>query len=284
MAGIVVEAPAKINLSLDVLRKREDGYHQLRMLMQTIELHDTVHIETADMGIRVTCDSCDVPSGMENIAAKAALFITGQYAIKSGLRIHIEKRIPIAAGLAGGSSDAAAVLKGINSLFSMDLTASELNILAKKIGADVPYCLKGGTMLAEGIGEILKPLVPFKGFNLVLLKPKISVPTSWVYENLDLTKVTDRPDTDSLIEAVEKGDVNTLAANMKNVLEYVTIPTYPIVQCAKERLLELGALGSMMSGSGPSVFGLFDSREQAVRAYEAIKDKRWDRFLTVTNI
>lgn len=282
MTSIVVEASAKVNLSLDVLRKREDGYHQLEMIMQTVELHDTIHIEKADMGIRVTCDSREVPLEMENIAAKAALFIIGQYSIKSGLKIHIEKRIPVAAGLAGGSADAAAVLRGIDSLFSMDLTSAELNILAKRIGADVPFCLKGGTMFAEGIGEILKPLEPFSGINVVLLKPKIGIPTSWVYENLDLTKINDRPDTKLLIEAVRDRNVRMLATNMKNVLEYVTIPSYPIVQRAKDKLMELGALGSMMSGSGPSVFGLFGSREAAERAYEAVVDKRWDSYLTCT--
>lgn len=283
MGYIEVDALAKINLSLDVLNKRGDGYHQLRMIMQTVELHDTVHIESTDMGIRVTCDNSNVPSGMENIAAKAALLITGQYSIKTGLRIHIEKRIPIAAGLAGGSTDAAAVLRGINELFSMDLTAAELNILAKRVGADVPYCVKGGTMLAEGIGEILKPINPqFSGYEMVLLKPKIDVSTAWVYENLNIGSINERPDTDMLLTAIKEGNLNKLSANMKNVLETVTIPNYPIVQRAKDRLMELGALGSMMSGSGPSVFGFFASREAAAKAYDAILDKRWDSYLTRT--
>ena len=282
MASIELEAYAKINLSLDVLRKREDGYHELRMIMQSIELHDTVHIETAAAGIRVGCDSRWVPSDAENIAGKAALLITGKYAIKDGLKIYIKKTIPVAAGLAGGSANAAAVLKGVNSLFSLGLSDPELMGLGKQIGADVPFCIAGGTMLAEGIGEKLTPLPPFSGINLVLLKPKIGVSTAWVYKNLDIGKIVKRPDTERLISAVSDGNADEVAANMANVLESVTIPTYGMVQAAKDRLIKYGAAGSMMSGSGPAVFGIFSNREQAERAFKAARDKRWDSYLTCT--
>lgn len=282
MAAAEIKAHAKINLSLDVLRKRDDGYHDLRMIMQSIELHDTVNIETAVSGIEVTCDSRWVPSGLENIAAKASLLITDKYGIRDGLKINIEKKIPVAAGLAGGSTDAAAVLIGINSLFSLGISNSGLMEIGKQIGADVPFCIAGGTMLAEGIGDKLTELAPFRGVNLVLLKPKINVSTAWVYNNLDVGKIVNRPDTEALVNAVSSGDTGRVAAHMKNVLEIVTIPVYNVVQEAKDTLLELGAQGSMMSGSGPVVFGIFQELRQAEKAFEKAEDSRWDRFLTKT--
>lgn len=284
MPYMEIDANAKINLSLDVLRKREDGYHELRMIMQSVELHDTVVLEAGGEGIAVECDSRWVPNSRDNIACKAAALIMEKYGIKSGLKIRIIKRIPVAAGMAGGSADAAAVLKGLNSMFSIGLDMPGLMALGRKIGADVPYCIAGGTMLAEGIGELLTPLPPFKGVDLVILKPKIGVSTAWVYQNLDLGKPPDRPDTGLLTAAVGNGDIRTVAANMKNVLESVTIPRYGVVDEAKKRLVELGALGSMMSGSGPSVFGIFEDRDRAAAAARAASgDKRWDCCATYTN-
>ena len=282
MASMELLAYAKINLSLDVIRKRDDGYHELKMIMQSIELHDIVHIETAAVGISVSSDSKWVPSDMENIAGKAALLITGKYGIKDGLKIYIKKNIPVAAGLAGGSTNAAVVLKGINDLFSLGMGNTELMAMGKQIGADVPFCMAGGTMLAEGIGEKLTALTGFSGVNLVLLKPKIGVSTAWVYKNLDVGKIVNRPDTQMLISALVKAEVDKVAVNMKNVLEGVTIPKYKVVQEAKDRLVKLGSSGSMMSGSGPAVFGIFTDRRKAEQAYEAAEDSRWDRFLTFT--
>ena len=282
MASMELLAYAKINLSLDVLGKREDGYHELRMVMQSIGLHDVVSIEKVAAGITVSCNSRWVPSDLDNIAGKAALLITGKYGIKDGLKIHIKKSIPVAAGLAGGSTNAAVVLQGINDLFSLGMSNTELMALGKQIGADVPFCMAGGTMLAEGIGEKLTALAGFSGVNLVLLKPKIGVSTAWVYKNLDIGKIVDRPDTEMLIDALAGGDINKVAVNMRNVLEGVTIPKYKVVQEAKERLMMLGASGSMMSGSGPAVFGIFPDRHTAKKAYDAAKDSRWDRFLTFT--
>ena len=282
MASMELLAYAKINLSLDVIRKRDDGYHELKMIMQSIELHDIVHIETAAVGISVSSDSKWVPSDMDNIAGKAALLITGKYGIKDGLKIYIKKNIPVAAGLAGGRTNAAVVLKGINDLFSLGMSNAELMAMGKQIGADVPFCMAGGTMLAEGIGEKLTALAGFSGVNLVLLKPKIGVSTAWVYKNLDVGKIVNRPDTQMLISALAKADVGKVAVNMKNVLEGVTIPKYKVVQEAKDRLVKLGSSGSMMSGSGPAVFGIFTDRRKAEQAYEAAEDSRWDRFLTFT--
>ncbi len=284
MERLEMTAYAKINLSLDVLRKREDGYHELRMIMQSVELHDTVILEAGGADIRVECNSRWVPENSDNIACKAANLIMDKYGIKSGLKIKIIKRIPVAAGMAGGSSDAAAVLKGLNRMFSIGLDTAALMDIGRRIGADVPYCIAGGTMLAEGIGELLTPLRPFTGISLVVIKPEIGVSTAWAFKNLDLGRPVDRPDTKLLTEAVEKGDAGAVAANMKNVLESVTIPRYGIVREAKERLMELGALGSMMSGSGPSVFGIFGDRDRAYAAYKAASgDKRWNCVLTCTN-
>lgn len=284
MAPLEMTANAKINLSLDVLRKREDGYHELRMIMQSVELHDTVILESGGTDIRVECNSRWVPKNADNIACKAASLLMEKYGIKSGLRIKIIKRIPVAAGMAGGSTDAAAVLKGLNRMFSLGLDTKTLMEMGRQIGADVPYCITGGTMLAEGVGEILTPLKRFSGINLVIIKPEIGVSTAWAFKNLDMGKPIERPDTKLLKDAVEAGDIAAVASNMKNVLESVTIPRFGIVNEAKEKLIELGALGSMMSGSGPSVFGIFGDRERANVAYRAaLTDKRWNCILTSTN-
>lgn len=276
------KARAKINISLDVLGKRPDGYHEVRMIMQTIGLYDKVVMEVAGDEIEVTSSSKWIPAGEGNIAFKAARLFADTYGIKSGVKIHIHKRIPVAAGLAGGSSDAASVLKGMNELFSIGADEEALMAMGKNLGADIPYCIKGGTMLAEGIGERLTALPQLKGVPIVLVKPRIGVSTPWVYKNLDLTAVGEHPDTEGLISCIEAGDIGGLARGMKNVLETVTIPKYEIIDEIKTQLMELGALGSMMSGSGPSVFGIFDSEEAAQNAYGSIKYKRWDCFLTRT--
>lgn len=284
MAPVVMTANAKINLSLDVLRKREDGYHELRMIMQSVELHDTVILESGGTDIQIECNSRWVPKNADNIACRAAAIFMEKCGIIRGLKIKIVKRIPVAAGMAGGSADAAAVLKGLNRMFSVGLDTHELMDLGKQIGADVPYCITGGTMLAEGIGELLTPLKRFSGINLVILKPQIGVSTAWAFKNLDLGKPMDKPDTELLINAVENGDVIGVASNMRNVLESVTIPRFGVVNDAKEKLVELGALGSMMSGSGPSVFGIFEDKDRAYAAHKAaIRDKRWNCILTSTN-
>jgi len=282
MNSIELKARAKINLSLDVLRKRTDGYHEVKMIMQTIELHDRVFLEAAQEGIDVACSSRWVPSGSGNIAYKAADLLVNELKIKNGVKIRIDKRIPVAAGLGGGSSDAAAVLKGMNTLFTLGLKKSELMEFGRQIGADVPYCIEGGTMLAEGIGEVLTGLQTLSGINVVLVKPRIGVSTAWVYKNLDLNAVLSRPDTDILIRAVENKRLDILAANMKNVLETVTVQRHSVISDIKERLLALGALGSVMSGSGPTVFGLFEDFNTAEAAYKAIRGNRWECFLTYT--
>lgn len=282
MRFIELEARAKINLSLDVLRKRPDGYHDLKMIMQTVALHDDVRVGTAREGVEVFCSTDLVLSGRENIAYKAAALLISHCGLKSGVRIEIEKKIPIAAGLAGGSTDAAAVLKGMNRLFSLGLSDTDLMVLGKRVGADVPYCIKGGTALAEGIGEVLTELTSMPRVEIVLVKPSISVSTPWVYKNLDLNRVNERPDTEKLIEAIKNRDITLLSRNMRNVLETVTGEEYPIISEIKGRLMELGAEGSMMSGSGPTVFGIFRDKQMAQMACDKIKDDRWQCILTHT--
>ena len=285
MEVLEIVAHAKINLSLDVLGKRKDGYHDLRMIMQTVGLHDTIQLEAVRGGISLVCNSRWVPQDGTNVAWKAAELLIDKHRIKSGVRIKIIKRIPVAAGLAGGSTDAAAVLRGMNGLFSMGLEDEELRILGKQVGADVPYCISGGTRLAEGIGEKLTVLPDFSDVDIVLVKPKVGVSTAWVYGNLNISEISamDRPDTDLLGQAFVQRDIKTIAENMKNVLEKVTIPKYGIVQEAKDRLLEVGALGCMMSGSGPAVFGIFPDSTAAAKAYGILAtDRRWQCFCTKT--
>lgn len=285
MSCLELKAHAKINLSLDVLGKREDGYHELRMIMQTVALHDTVLLEPIPEGIILECRSKWVPEDRTNTAWKAADLIKCKFGIKSGLKIRIIKRIPVAAGLAGGSSDAAAVLRGVNELFSLGLGFDDLRQLGKHVGADVPYCISGGTVLAEGIGEKLTKLPDFSGIDVVLVKPRIGVSTAWVYRNLQICEIADRdrPDTELLSEALKMRDTGTIAENMKNVLENVTIHYYDIVRQAKEKLMETGALGSMMSGSGPTSFGLFPDENIASEAFKKLtRDRRWKCFQTKT--
>jgi 4-diphosphocytidyl-2-C-methyl-D-erythritol kinase len=283
MKLVELRAAAKINLSLDVLSRRLDGYHEVKMIMQTLELHDDVIIEQIKEGIEVYCNSPWVPSNNQNIAYKAAELVMGLYGIKSGVSINIVKNIPVAAGLAGGSSNAAAVFKGLNEMFSLGISEQELMALGKQIGADVPYCIRGGTMLSEGIGEILTTLSQIPKTHIVLIKPKIGVSTAWVYRNLDLTKLNSRPETDLLIKAISERDIHYIASNMKNVLESVTIPKYPIIDEIKKKMISSNALGSMMSGSGPTVFGIYKDEKAAQSAWNVLKtDSRWESILTHT--
>ncbi len=269
MEGIEIKARAKINLSLDVLGKRLDGYHEVQMIMQQIDLYDLVSIEEMKTeGITITSDCPFIPGDCNNIAYKAADLIKETFGISKGLNINIQKNIPVAAGLAGGSSNAAAVLVGLNRLWQLNMTEQRLMALGARLGADVPFCLMGGSAYAEGIGEVLTPIEGLKNVWLVVAKPSISISTAEVYKHLDLTKLPERRDTELLLKAVEAGDINTLAKNMFNVLETVSEAKYPVIREIKYKMLEYNAIGSMMSGSGPTVFGIFKSYERAKSAYE----------------
>jgi len=269
---IKLTAHAKINLSLDVTGRLENGYHTLQMIMQTISLCDEVELEKAGERIEILCDNPDLPCDERNICHRAArefFYKTGLQG--AGARIKIKKRIPVGAGLAGGSTDAAAVLKGLNILYHTNLQPGELAEIGLKCGADVPFCLYGGTCLAEGIGEKLTRLPSFSGVDVVVVMPEFSVSTEWVYKNYSMEDLKKHPDTKALIEAIKLKDIGKVARGMRNVLESVTTVKYPEINEIKHVLKTLGALGSMMSGSGPSVFGLFENIEKAGAAFNELK-------------
>uniref|UniRef100_UPI0040578603 4-(cytidine 5'-diphospho)-2-C-methyl-D-erythritol kinase n=1 Tax=Agathobacter sp. TaxID=2021311 RepID=UPI0040578603 len=268
MDQITLKALAKINLGLDVVRRREDGYHEVRMVMQTIHLYDKLNIvKKKENGISITSNLSYVPTNENNLVYKAAELLMDEFDIKEGVSVDLMKRIPVAAGMAGGSSDAAAMLYGMNEMFELGLSRRELMERGVKIGADVPYCLMRGTALAEGIGEKLTQLPPMVKCPVLIAKPQISVSTKFVYENLKLTEETIHPNIDLLLHDIEEGDLHAIANHMGNVLETVTIPHYPIIAQIKEKMQGDGAINSMMSGSGPTVFGLFESEKAAKKAY-----------------
>ncbi|WP_315081496.1 4-(cytidine 5'-diphospho)-2-C-methyl-D-erythritol kinase [uncultured Clostridium sp.] len=277
-----VKAYAKINISLDVIGKREDGYHLLKMIMQNIDLYDIVQVEKIPSGIKLKCNKSYVPTDERNLAYKAAKLFKETYNIKSGIYINIEKNIPVSAGLAGGSTDAAAVLKIMNKMFNINVPQQELMNLGLKLGADVPYCICGGTALCEGIGEKVTKLKPFRDKILVVVKPPFGVSTKEVYKAFDLSKVIFHPKTNELISNIEKNNIDFIANNMKNLLENVTLGRYKIISTIKEEINICGALGSMMSGSGPTVFGFFDDMLKAQKCYEKMKEKYVDVFITRT--
>jgi 4-diphosphocytidyl-2-C-methyl-D-erythritol kinase len=287
MHTIVLKARGKINLTLDVVGKRENGYHDLEMIMQTINLADTIKIKkTKAPGIRINTNFKWLPKDERNIAYKAAALFLEKANIECGVYIDIYKKIPVAAGLAGGSSDAAAVLVGLNRIFETGYTREELMEMGLALGADVPFCIARGTMLAEGIGEQLTPLEPAPFMYVVLAKPSISVSTKLVYQSLNINAISNHPNTQKMIEAIEKQDIQAIANNMANVLEEVTIGMHPQIEHIKSKMIERGAIGSMMSGSGPTVFGLFTKKETALKAasYFKLKDNLREVFVTSTYI
>ena len=269
-----VRAWAKINLGLDVTGRREDGYHLLRSVMQTLDLHDTLEIEESSPGSAlVRTDNPELPDGDDNLITRAARAILQSYAPDAGVSIHVRKRIPLAAGLAGGSADAAATLLGIRSLLGLRIPDDELMDMGGCLGADVPYCIKGGTALAEGIGEVLTDLPSMPDCAIVLAKPRVAVSTEEIYRRLDGGKPAAAPDIDAQIEALERHDLRGIAARLGNVLESVTSALCPEVTRIKERLLSMGALGAQMSGSGPTLFGIFDDEKKAGHACSVIKSE-----------
>ena len=273
MDKIQLKALAKINLGLDVLRRREDGYHEVKMIMQTIGLHDDLEIrKTKTPGIQVKTNLYYLPTNENNLVYKAAKLLMDEFQIQDGVSIQLKKRIPVAAGMAGGSSDGAAGLWGINQMYGLGLSMQALMERGVRLGADVPYCIQRGTALAEGIGEKLSVLPPMPKCTILIAKPGISVSTKFVYENLHANdlKPEQHPDVDSMIEAMRQKDLGLLCSRMGNVLETVTIPAYPVINEIKRTMMDNGAIGSMMSGSGPTVFGIFDSPAAAKQAVKAV--------------
>ena len=284
MNTIWLNAPAKINLGLDVIRKREDGYHEVKMIMQSIRLFDRLTItKSKKSGIHLKTNLKFLPCNENNLVYRCAEMICKEFHIKDGLDIQLEKRIPVAAGMAGGSTDAASCLIALNKLYDLGLSAEELMKRGVKYGADIPYCIMKGTALSEGIGEILTPLPPAPDAHILIVKPGIHVSTKSVYAGLNLGKQTKHPKIDMQIQAIKNDNIYDLAANLGNILEDVTIPKHPEISIIKETMMENGALGTLMSGSGPTVFGLFDNEDECEDAKLHCKNLPYSCFAFRTN-
>lgn len=285
MKYINLKARAKINPALDVLGIRDDGYHELRMIMQTVNLCDNIFIKTENSNdIILSANVPWLPTDERNLMYKAAALMKERYGINHGISMDLTKRIPVAAGLAGGSTDCAAVIVGLNRLFELNLSLKEQLAIGKELGADVPYCIMRGTMLAEGIGDKLTRLAPFPDCYVLLCKPNINVSTATVYQSIDNCGIEVHPDIDTMIKNIEAGDLKAVCDCMCNVLENVTVNNYPIIADIKAKMLELGAVGSMMSGSGPTVFGFFNAYEPALEALKEVRRIFRTREVYVTTI
>ena len=286
MDKIELKAYGKINIGLDVIRKREDGYHDLDMIMQTVGVYDDVIISREDgtqtYEIEVSTDADILPNDKGNLAFMAAKVLMEAYDIKSKVKIHINKRIPIAGGMAGGSADCAAVLRGVNKLFQLGLTDEQLQEYGVKLGADVPYCIVGGTKRAQGIGEILTDLPTQPKCYVIIAKPDAFVSTKFVYSHIRPAQIENHPDIDGIIESIKAGDLYGMCEKIANVMEDVTIPEYPIIQKVKDILKSNGAVNALMSGSGPTVFGIYDDEEKAKQSMDALSGKEFVSQLYLT--
>ncbi len=275
----IVKARAKINIILDVVGKRDNGYHDIRTVMQTLDLHDIVTVrrlrekDGSNSGISLITNSDKIPKDNTNLAYRAAECMKKRYSLGDGIEIQIDKNIPVAAGLAGGSADCAAVILGIKDVFNLNISEGILSEIAAALGADVPYCLKGGTFLAEGIGEKLTKLSSFPFMYVLVVKPDISVSTPWVYKNFDSVGKKEFPNVDRMIDCISNSNINGICESVCNVLESVTVFKYPIIDDIKRSMIDKGALTAMMSGSGPSVFGLYRDRDTCAGASEYISGK-----------
>lgn len=286
MDKIELKAYGKINIGLDVIRKREDGYHDLDMIMQTVGVYDDVIISreggTQTYEIEVSTDADILPNDKGNLAFMAAKVLMEAYDIKAKVKIHINKRIPIAGGMAGGSADCATVLRGVNQLFQLELTDEQLQEYGVKLGADVPYCIVGGTKRAQGIGEILTDLPTPPKCYVIIAKPDAFVSTKFVYSHIRPAQIENHPDIDGIIESIKAGDLYGMCEKIANVMEDVTIPEYPIIQKVKDILKSNGAVNALMSGSGPTVFGIYDDKEKAKQSMDALSGKEFVSRLYLT--
>ncbi|MGK0465549.1 4-(cytidine 5'-diphospho)-2-C-methyl-D-erythritol kinase [Clostridium sp.] len=279
---MLVKAYGKINISLDIVGKREDGYHLLKMIMQNIDLYDSISFEKCNRGINISCNKPYIPIDEKNLMYKASKLFMDTYNVSGGINIYIKKNIPVAAGMGGGSADAASVFQTLRKVFEVKLPDNEIMELGLKIGADVPFCITGGTALCEGVGEIITPLVPFKNHILVLVKPNFGVSTREVYKNLDTSRIYKHPDTEALIKAMEAEELQEVCNGMKNLLENVTLRKYPVLKRIKEDMIKMGAMGSMMSGSGPTIFAFFEDMLKAQRCYDKFKTQYKEVYITRT--
>ena len=285
MDKITVKAPAKINLTLDVLGRRENGYHDLRMIMQTIHLFDRLHIKkTKEPGIKLTTNLSYLPVNEDNLVYKACRMLKQEYQITRGIRVFLQKELPVAAGMAGGSADAAAALIGMNKIFDLQIPKHKLMEYGVKLGADVPYCIMKGTALSEGIGEKLTALAPMPDCYILLAKPPIAVSTKMVYENLHANELEKHPDIDGMVMALEEQSLQGITERMENVLETVTEVRYPVIAEIKACMKECGAMNSLMSGSGPTVFGIFRDRRTAKEAFTKVKAQNLAKQIYLANV
>lgn len=285
MDSIWINAPAKINIGLDVLRRREDGYHEVRMIMQSIRLYDRLTLtRTAEPGIHLTTNLPFLPVNKDNLVYKSAQLLMEEFHIEGGLAIQLEKRIPVAAGMAGGSTDAASCMLAMNDLYQLGLSKRQLMKRGVTLGADIPYCVLKGTALSEGIGEKLSTIPRTPDCFILIAKPGIHVSTRFVYSNLVLNDETPHPNIDRMIQAMKQGDLTELCRNLGNILETVTIPAHPEIQEIKKCMMTNGALGSLMSGSGPTVFGIYDDLDQAKAAKEKCRELPFKCFVFVTDL
>ena len=283
MDKIVTKAYAKINLGLDVLRRRPDGYHEVKMVMQTVDLYDVLLLsKEVEETITISTQREEIPVNEDNLIYKAIKLMKDEYGFEGGVHVELVKNIPIAAGMAGGSTDAAAAMRAVNELFELNRPLEELEKHAVKIGADVPYCIQGGTVLSEGIGEVLTKLPNAPQCILLIAKPDIMVSTKYVYENLNLPELKKHPDIDLMVEAIKEGDAGKMIEPMDNVLATVTEEKYGIIKEIKQTMQRNGAIKAMMSGSGPTVFGIFETMVQAATAFDAIKEKGMAREIFIS--
>lgn len=285
MNSVRIKAYGKVNIGLDVTAKRADGYHEVKMVMQTVNIYDKLNIaKISAPRIKISTNLHYVPTNENNLIYKAAKLLFDEFGIKGGVEIHLHKFIPVSAGMAGGSSDAAATLLALNRLYGLGLSAEELMGRGIKLGADVPYCVMCGTALAEGIGEKLTKLPPMPNCFVVIAKPGFSISTRQVYQNLKVEKIKRHPDINGIVKAIEEGNLYGVTSRMHNVLENVTVKEYPVIQLIKELMVKNGALNSIMSGSGPTVFGLFDEAKKAKRALRMIKESKLSKQLYLTDL
>lgn len=275
MDQIQLKAYGKVNLGLDVIGKRPNGYHDVRMIMQTVQLFDRLYMKKIkEDEIRLTTNLSYVPCNEQNLVYKAIALLRKEFQIKEGVEVFLEKHIPVSAGMAGGSTDCGATLYGLNRIFSLGLNTKQLMEYGVKLGADVPYCILRGTALSEGIGEVLTRLPSMPKCYILIAKPSISVSTKFVYEHLDLERIEEHPDIDGMVQALKEQDLEGITSRMANVLETVTIPHHPSIAQIKEQMLRTGAMNALMSGSGPTVFGIYNDLEKAKNALYHIRKTR----------
>lgn len=283
MDRVVTKAYAKINLGLDVIKRRPDGYHEVKMIMQTVDLYDVLLVSKKEEDIiTISTQREDLPVNEDNLIYKAVKLMKEVYGFPGGVHVELVKNIPIAAGMAGGSTDAAAAMRAINMLFELNRPLKELEKHAVRIGADVPYCIQGGTVLSEGIGELLTNLPNAPQCILLIAKPDIMVSTKYVYENLNLPELKKHPDIDAMVKAIKCGDMQAMLEPMDNVLATVTEEKYEIIKEIKQAMKKNGAIKAMMSGSGPTVFGIFETMVQAATAFDVIKEKGMAREIFIS--